>query len=81
MCHNPFKTIQHLYLKQHQIHHTATVYKCCCHATAPNFSDFTLNRGENSLNVDCDFIQPDKKATVKFEIRTVEKQEKIVLNI
>ena len=46
-----------------------------------DFSDFTLNRGENSLNVDCDFIQPDKKATVKFEIRTVEKQEKIVLNI
>ena len=46
-----------------------------------DFSDFTLNKGENSLNVDCDFIQPDKKATVKFEIRTVEKQEKIVLNI
>ena len=46
-----------------------------------DFSDFTLNKGENSLNVDCDFIQSDKKATVKFEIRTVEKQEKIVLNI
>ena len=46
-----------------------------------DFFDFTLNKVENSLNVDCDFIEPDKKATVKFEIRTVEKQEKIVLNI
>ena len=43
-------------------------------------SDFKVSKGENSLIVDCNFDKIDKEPTIKLEIRTFAKGEKIVSN-
>jgi len=45
-----------------------------------NPSDFKVGKGENFLIVDCNFDKIDKKPTIKLEIRTFAKGEKIVSN-
>ena len=45
-----------------------------------NSADLIINKGKNSLNVDCHFNNADKEPTVKLEIRTFEEAEKIAFN-
>ena len=42
-------------------------------------SDFKVNKGENSITVDCHFDQADEEASIKVEIRTPGKDKKVVL--
>jgi len=43
-------------------------------------SDLKINKGENVLTIDCNFERADKEANIKVEIRTLGKDQKVVLN-